>query len=259
MKRILSLLTAALMLGGGMAAVPASAEGYNFNSDPSKDYAYYFGLSDYDVYKEYCETVNDNLGEQIVQAESVIPNVIESSYQTISCGENYIDLELYVNGDVTEQELSALLHEPAQFGFPESWYAPSGKEDQGDMECLRGETMPSGEGYTQITLHIAKSSQATDDVVFYPIEDELDAIRMQLTLYNSAYVRDHIYTEFPFPSNVGLMLLEEPPVTDPTEPVFGDVNGDGAVNANDAACILRYSAAYGAKNFTGTFEEYMQQ
>jgi hypothetical protein len=41
--------------------------------------------------------------------------------------------------------------------------------------------------------------------------------------------------------------------------VFGDINGDGKVDASDAAVILEYAAANGAGNFTGTLEEYVKQ
>ena len=41
--------------------------------------------------------------------------------------------------------------------------------------------------------------------------------------------------------------------------MFGDVNGDGVVNASDAAIILQYSAAVGASTFEGTLTEYLEQ
>lgn len=39
--------------------------------------------------------------------------------------------------------------------------------------------------------------------------------------------------------------------------LFGDINSDGAVNAIDASLILRYAAEYGAKNFSGTLDEWL--
>ena len=54
----------------------------------------------------------------------------------------------------------------------------------------------------------------------------------------------------------------EEPTEEPTEPekptqsgVVGDINGDGTVNASDAACILIYAAAVGA-GYEGTLPEY---
>ena len=40
-------------------------------------------------------------------------------------------------------------------------------------------------------------------------------------------------------------------------PVYGDFNFDGEVNAADAVIILQYAAERGAGSFTGTFEEYV--
>lgn len=44
-----------------------------------------------------------------------------------------------------------------------------------------------------------------------------------------------------------------------SNPVYGDFNSDGEVNASDAALILIYAAAHGAGSFNGTFEEYIAQ
>lgn len=42
-------------------------------------------------------------------------------------------------------------------------------------------------------------------------------------------------------------------------PIYGDFNSDGQVNASDAALILIYAAVHGAGSFNGTFEEYIAQ
>lgn len=44
-----------------------------------------------------------------------------------------------------------------------------------------------------------------------------------------------------------------------SNPVYGDFNSDGEVNASDAALILIYAAAHGAGSFNGTFQEYLAQ
>lgn len=52
------------------------------------------------------------------------------------------------------------------------------------------------------------------------------------------------------------------PTTDPVEPVASkvnpDVNGDGVINASDAAEILMYAAQYGAGKVK-SFDEYMKK
>ena len=47
--------------------------------------------------------------------------------------------------------------------------------------------------------------------------------------------------------------------TAPVQPLFGDIDGNGEVTANDAACILKYVAAFGAGVFDGTLDEYMRE
>ncbi|MBR1553906.1 MAG: hypothetical protein IJ644_00765 [Oscillospiraceae bacterium] len=56
----------------------------------------------------------------------------------------------------------------------------------------------------------------------------------------------------------GLMLTAGFSVTANAETLVGDHNGDGNVDASDAACILRYAAAVGAGNFSGILPEFME-
>ena len=64
----------------------------------------------------------------------------------------------------------------------------------------------------------------------------------------------------PAPTDVDVPQDPTEPTTElpGSEPVYGDFNHDGVVNASDAAVILIYSAKYGAGQFDGSFEEYVK-
>ena len=62
------------------------------------------------------------------------------------------------------------------------------------------------------------------------------------------------FAGFTEPNTEAILETEAP---DPTEPIYGDFNHDGEVNASDAAIMLIYAAAHGAGTFPGTFEEYV--
>ena len=64
----------------------------------------------------------------------------------------------------------------------------------------------------------------------------------------------------PAPTDVDVPQDPTEPTTElpGPEPIYGDFNHDGAVNASDAAVILIYSAKYGAGQFGGSFEEYVK-
>ena len=55
-----------------------------------------------------------------------------------------------------------------------------------------------------------------------------------------------------------LMLTAGLSITANAETLEGDHNGDGVVNAKDAAIILIYAAEFGAGNFQGTFTEFKE-
>ena len=56
----------------------------------------------------------------------------------------------------------------------------------------------------------------------------------------------------------GSMMTAGFSVTANAETPVGDHNKDGVVNAKDAAVILQYAAAVGAKNFEGTLPEFVE-
>ena len=55
-----------------------------------------------------------------------------------------------------------------------------------------------------------------------------------------------------------LMLTAGLSITANAETLVGDHNGDGVVNAKDAAVVLQYAAEIGSGNFKGTLPEYVQ-
>ena len=266
-KKFLSAVSVCATLCGIASAMPVRDGETDIASlhDPSKDYAYFCSLSDYEVYVEYCQTVTASMRcnpefalgpEWEIPIEDEIPERIEQDLHLIDYTECSTDFVVYCYGlDVEEEDMRDYEKQPALFGFPENWYQPSTQEGYGDSRTLRCHLFQTVDDQTVFFLR-AGSRLRPDDVYINPLEDEVDIIRLQLTIYNSEFgakYLDDSKTSFPFSVDIPQLNILA------AEPVFGDVNGDGTVNANDAACILRYSAAYGAKNFTGTFEEYMQQ
>ena len=268
MNKIRKLLAGAVctaVMAGLVTAIPANAmTGFPYKQpydyDTTKDLAYYASLTDEEVFNEYNQSLpegfrkNDTASSPEDLPSSIFVHFVNwmeyienTRTQGLRQGDYFsLEFEVIIRDEITQEEMDALLNknDPSVWGLSEDW--TNSCVDSGE-KVYSSQLAVYDFPVTQYVLAFRDAEQIP--------ENEADLLRYVMALGNSPFIAGHN-------GQVELMSLyggSSMSAEDPAEAVFGDINGDGRVNANDAACILRYSAAYGAKNFTGTLEEFMQQ
>ncbi len=261
LKQNIIALSTMLTFCASMTAVIASAEG-----ETVKDFLYYHTLSDYEVYLEYCELYGFE-AEETLPEETVLPDYQALRYYTKDGGHG---IKFYVYCD---KEVPGELNDtPEIFGLPAEWFEQTLIESTEDSalysyhwvaEAMETVGIATTENGTECTMYSVEYnfkgvSHFEPDYAEGSYEDSIvDIYRVRLSLHHSDFVAQYACLEDdPNVSPVVQYYTIEGNVNPPA--VYGDINGDGAVNATDAACILQYAAAVGA-GYTGTLEEYMVQ
>ncbi len=259
MKKKLQKLTALFLSIVMLPVIPVSVNA----EEPEKNFEYYQSLSDYEVYKEFCDTHSLFDAQETLPAENEMPMYAGWKHYL---EHNYIDMSfqfaskevLYDEQTMTEEEITALfekLNNPSLYGFPVDWKAVNASGiPENIVDCMVNTdwTVDFGDGMTYPQYELKVHTQLFEK--FAPeksyLEDMTDIYRIWLTIQNSEFIRTYLVDKA---EQVSLYAEETPPVSD----LYGDLNKDGAVNAADAALILQYAAAVGA-GYTGSLENYIE-
>ncbi len=234
MKRLRSraaALVSSCVFCTSMVSVPAAAE-----ETVSKDFAYYQGLSDYDVYAEYCQTYGYEAKED-VSLGFAQPDSASYLYHTTDYGDG---VGFYVEcTDALQSIYDSLEATPELFGFPEEWETsaplvtiePTSEWVQYDhAQYELYDIKFNMKIFTLIDESYTKYLDKNDRFIF-------DMYRLRLTLEHSDFAKQYSHPD----AVVRQYKIEGMP----ENPIFGDVNSDGVVNTLDAANILHYAALIG--------------
>lgn len=257
MTRIVASLFCCLMI----PTMTAFAE-----EEAAKNFQYYYTLSDYEVYLEYCELYGFE-AETTLPEETELPDYQFLRYYTKDGGHG---IKFYVYCDKAVP--SALEDTPEIFGLPAEWYEHTLIESTEDSalysyHCVARAMETAGiattESGTECTMYSVEYN--FKDVSYFETEyaedsyedSIVDIYRVRLSLHHSDFVAQYACLEDDPNVSPVVQLYTIETNTAPSA-VYGDINGDGAVNATDAACILQYAAAVGA-GYSGTLETYMAE
>lgn len=89
----------------------------------------------------------------------------------------------------------------------------------------------------------------------YATADEVAILKANTTIQNLTL--DHLIMEQPTETEETTEIPSEQTIEG--EEIFGDIDGDGIINATDAAYILQYSAELGAGQISVDFKTYMKE
>lgn len=270
-RKMISVLLSTLMLPVVPAAVSAEEE-------PTKNFEYYLTLSDYEVYVEFCDTFGRPVTEEALLEETELPYYEALSWYVFPFEDHtyaFNNYGLHCESVIYTDGLYATLgNTPELFGFPESWSKTKltdvYDEDGNFVETVEttdslisidpGLYVLSGHHRYSVSIDFDRIAEFEEGYTENAYRDSIyDCYRVMLTLKNS-----ELMATYGIPDRDIELTVVLPPMPNPnegeqtTEPLYGDLNKDGAVNASDAACILQYAAAVGA-GYTGTLEDYLAE
>ncbi len=214
-----------------MVSVPAAAE-----ETVRKDFAYYQGLSDYDVYAEYCEFYGYEVQEELPSGFAQ-PDWALYQYHATNDGDGtgfYMECT-----DTLEDLYDSLEATPELFGFPEEW------ETSAPLVSIEPTSEWVQYDHTQYELYDINLNTEIFTLIdesytkYYAQNDRFifDMYRLRLTLEHSDFAKQYSHPD----AVVRQYKIEGMP----ENPIFGDVNSDGVVNTLDAANILTFAALLG--------------
>ena len=214
-----------------VVSMPAAAE-----EEVHKDFAYYLSMSDYEVYAEYCEFYGYEVQEELplgfAQPDWAI-HMYHALYDEDGTG-FYMECT-----DALEDLYDSLEASPELFGFPEEW------ETSAPLVSIEPTSEWVQYDHAQYELYDIKLNTEIFTLIdesytkYYAQKDRFifDMYRIRLTLEHSDFAKQYSHPD----AVVRQYKIEGMP----ENPVFGDANSDGAVNAVDAASILTFAAQLG--------------
>ena len=246
-----------------------------------RNFEYYLSLSDYEVYTEFCTEMGISAMDEASLDETKLPCYDALTWYVFPFEDHSYAFNTYtVHCDsvlMTDGLCETLGDSPELFGFPENWsktVLADGYDENGNAlgtvettdSLIRIEPynyILAGHHTYNITIDFDRIAEFEEGYTENAYRDSIyDCYRVMLTLKHSELMADYGIPDRDIEIiQIGIMgdpnageETTEPP-TD-TEPLYGDLNRDGLVNASDAACILEYAAAVGA-GFTGTLEDFI--
>ena len=228
-KKLFALLTAVCMLCSAGGAVSAQ--------EVRKDFAYYQGLSDYEVYAEYCEFYGYEVQEELPSGFAQPDWAIYMYHATYDGDGTGFYMECT---DTLEDLYDSLEATPELFGFPEEW------ETSAPLVSIEPTSEWVQYDHAQYELYDIKLNTEIFTLIdesytkYYAQKDRFifDMYRIRLTLEHSDFAKQY--------SHPDAVVRQYKIEGIPENPVFGDANSDGVVNAVDAASILTFAALTGS-------------
>lgn len=244
--RMFAALTAIASLCSSMGFTAGAA-------DTTKNYEYYLGLSDYEVYCDYCDTYGFT-AEASLPDESELPDYENLAGYTT----DDFDRSLYAVAvdSLTQSEIEALDDNPDVFGFPTDWTLTDELGTQNLLYTFYTEVNDDAsntDGCIIMLNHDVLSHYVYQDEDF--AQSVIDIYRICLTIENSAFVTENA-SEHDWAGDVKTVYTLPAVKGSSAVVMLGDMNRDGSVDAADAAELLAAAAEIGSGKSVGSLGYY---